>query len=125
VIPARRWPLALFGLLLSCTHPSGVTPTGSGQVAALQPRLVLAQTRFTLRALGYRVLTADTDAVVWGLAEIAGHGTVRCNEVLNRRYVAANPVLAIIAANDTAGGSLEHELFAVLDEPARRAVRAR
>jgi hypothetical protein len=106
MLPMRWGLLGIVTSLLACAHASSPSPSTDVQVVNLRPRLVLAQARFTLRAMGYEVLTADNDAVVWATAAIAGHATVRCNESLSRRVVAPNPVLAIVSARDTVGGSL-------------------
>ena len=106
MIPLRLGLPAIFTSLLACSHSSSPSPSSDVQVLNLRPRVVLAQARFTLRAMGYQLITADSDAVVWATAAIAGHATVRCNESLSRRGVAPNPVLAIVSARDTVGGSV-------------------
>jgi hypothetical protein len=106
MIPLRLGLLTLCTSLLACSHSSSPSPSSDVHVLNLRPRLVLAQARFTLRAMGYQVITSDSDAVVWATAALAGHATVRCNESLSRRAVAPNPVLAIVSARDTVGGSL-------------------
>ena len=102
----RPLSLALASLLLGCAHPSGTAPSGDVQILSLRPPLVLAQARYTLRAMGYQVVAADTSAAVWATAAVAGHAVVRCSEALRSRVVGPNPVLAIVTARDTVGGSV-------------------
>ena len=101
----RMSRLLVLGVLLACAPSSSPSPEPSVQILRLRARLVLAQARFTLRQMGYQVVNPDTDVVVWATATPAGHAIVHCNESLNRRVVMANPVLAIVSAQDTVGGA--------------------
>ena len=103
--PRNRLALCISLLAAACTSSSGRVVPGNVRVVSLPARLVIAQTRQTLTEGGFQILPLDSTTVLWALHADAGTAFTRCMDVSNARRSLPRPMLVIVSAGDTVGGS--------------------
>ena len=103
--PRNRLVLCVFLLMAACTSASGRVAPGNVRVVPLSARLVIAQTRQTLTEGGFQILSLDSTTALWATHSEAGTSFTRCMDVSSVRRSLPRPMLVIVSASDTVGGS--------------------
>jgi len=105
MIPRDCLRICVLLLTASCARSSGTVAPGNVCVVALPAPLVIAQTRQTLTESGFRILPLDTATAFWAVHSEAGTTYTRCMDVSSSRRTLPRPMLVMVSASDTAGGS--------------------